>query len=110
VTNYRTGHEAEKRAADFLAGKGFKVLEMNWKTRLCEIDIVAEKNGTVHLVEVKYRNNVHQGRGVDYITAKKLRQMRLAAELWVNENRWDGEYVLSAISMDAANTEFIEQI
>ncbi len=110
MSNYTTGHEAEKRAAEFLLTRGFKVQELNWKTRYCEIDIVAARGRTIHLVEVKYRKNDYHGAGLDYITPKKLKQMSLAAELWVNGHDWKGDYVLSVISMDSSNIEFIEQI
>jgi Holliday junction resolvase-like predicted endonuclease len=32
---------------------------------------------------VKYRRNANQGSGLEYVTSKKLEQMRFAAENWV---------------------------
>src|SRR5688500_13259101 len=84
MSNYSAGHRAEKTAAEYLTYKGFTVRELNWKTRYCEIDIVAEKNNALYLVEVKSRTNNKQGIGLDYITPKKLRQMQFAAEMWVS--------------------------
>lgn len=99
MTNYSTGHNAEKIAADYLQDHGFTVQELNWKTRYCEIDIVAEKNKVMYFVEVKYRKNDYQGTGFDYITSKKLKQMAFAAELWVQENTWKNSYQLAAIEL-----------
>jgi Holliday junction resolvase-like predicted endonuclease len=110
VTNYASGHAAEKAAADYLHRQGFTVRELNWKTRYCEIDIVAEKQAVVYFVEVKSRRNSRQGYGTDYITGQKLRQMRFAAELWVSEHRWTGEYQLAAISIDAGRIQFIDEL
>ncbi len=70
MTNYTTGHDAEKIAAKYLERHGYKILEMNWKTRYCEIDIVAEKNSIVYLTEVKYRKSLAYGSGLEYITPK----------------------------------------
>lgn len=109
-SNYLAGHNAEKRAAEYLKSHGYKIIGLNWKTRYCEIDIIAEKSRTAYFVEVKYRKNDRQGRGLDYITPGKLRQMGFAAEMWVNNMDWPGDYVLSAIGIDGENYEFIESL
>lgn len=110
MTNYASGHTAEKKAAKYLEQQGFKVKELNWKTRYCEIDIVAEKNKTVWFVEVKSRKNSRQGFGYEYITPKKINQMRFAAEMWVQNNKWFGDYRLAVISVDGEEITFIEDL
>lgn len=99
MTTFDTGRKAEQVAADFLQRKGCKILEQNWRTRWCEIDVVAQKQSTVYFCEVKYRLRITQGGGLDYITPKKVDQMRFAAELWVQSNNWNGEYQLCAIEV-----------
>lgn len=100
MTNYAHGHEAEKQAARYLKKQGYKVMELNWRRPRAEIDIVArKKRGPVSFVEVKYRESNSQGSGLEYITPRKLEQMRFAAELWVAENKYDGEYVLAALEV-----------
>ena len=94
-----TGSKAETAASVYLEMRGYKVLERNWRRPRCEIDIVASKDGVRHFVEVKYRRDDSQGGGLEAITPTKLRQMRLAAEMWVEENEWPGEYVVSAIEV-----------
>lgn len=107
-TNHQTGHDAEKAAAEYLQGSGFKVLDLNWRTKYCEIDIVAEKDKTVFFVEVKYRKNDAFGTGLDYLTTKKLRQMRFAAELWVVERKWEGDYQLAAVEVSGQDFSDIQ--
>lgn len=106
------GQYAEEKAAEFLSNNGYKILDRNWKTRQCEIDIVAKKNSCVYFVEVKYRTTSSQGTGFEYITDVKLRQMSFAAEYWVVKNRWEGEFVLSGMSVSGTgfDIEFIEVI
>ncbi len=94
-----TGREAERRAAEYLQTQGYEIIDQNWRTRYCEIDIIAVNSGRVHFVEVKYRAHNLQGAGLDYITARKLDQMRFAAEMWVQEHDWRGDYSLSAIEV-----------
>lgn len=93
------GRKAEAAACEYLQANGYKILSQNWRTRYCEIDIVATKQEAVFFVEVKYRSSARQGTGIEYITPKKLEQMQFAAEWWVLHHGWQGEYCLSAISL-----------
>ncbi|HKU18508.1 MAG TPA: YraN family protein [Candidatus Saccharimonadales bacterium] len=99
MTTTETGQQAEAAAAAFLERNGCTVLERNWRTRLCEIDIVAERAGIVYFCEVKYRKSARQGSGLEYITPQKLRQMAFAAESWVHAHGWQGEYELCGIEV-----------
>lgn len=110
MSNYSTGHEAEKRAAQYLQSQGFRIRGLNWKTPRCEIDIIAEKDKAIYFVEVKYRRTAHQGSGLDYITPRKLSQMQYAAQTWVTQNNWPGEYQLAVISIDGDDITLVEQI
>ena len=102
------GRKAENAASEYLQSKGFKIRDQNWRTRWCEIDIVAEfskKTGlfklerSIHFVEVKYRKSTTQGDGLEYITHKKQQQMQRAAEFWINEHNYSGDYQLDAIAV-----------
>lgn len=99
MTTTETGRRAEAAAAEFLKRKGCKIIIKNWRTRMCEIDIIAQRGGVVYFCEVKYRRTALQGAGLDYITAKKLQQMQFAAESWVHANSYRGECQLSAIEV-----------
>ncbi len=102
------GRGAEKAAAKYLANHGMKIVYLNWRTRRAEIDIVAEetrKTGLlkrqkiIHFVEVKYRKSADFGDGLEYITSKKLQQLEFAANQWVHENQWTGDYQIDAIAV-----------
>jgi uncharacterized protein (TIGR00252 family) len=99
MSNYSAGHSAEKVAAKYLEAQGYKIRGLNWKTKYCEIDVVAEKAKRIFFVEVKYRKHLDWGGGLDYITAKKISQMRFAAEMWASNNKWTGDYQLAAIEL-----------
>jgi ribonuclease HII len=102
----KTGRQAEAVAAEFLHRQGINVLARNWRTRWCEIDIVAEHNGALYFVEAKYRSNPDFGAGLDYITPRKLIQMAFAAEFWLAQHKALGrEYRLSAIELSGLNPE-----
>jgi len=103
VTTFDTGRKAETIAASFLQHKGCTVIAQNWRTRWCEIDIVAERQSIIYFCEVKYRAHDYQGTGLDYITPKKLRQMRFAANFWVASYDWRGEAQLCAIEVSGSD-------
>lgn len=81
------GQVAETFAAEYLESEGFVVVERNWKTKWCEIDIIATKDDVLHFVEVKYRRNDRSGDGLEAITPKKQQQMHFAAQLWLHTHQ-----------------------
>lgn len=103
MTNYQHGQQAEVAATQYLQDQGYKILARNWRTRYCEIDIVAMSKDTIYFVEVKYRATSRQGTGLDYITPKKLQQMRFAAEIWITNHHWYGEVSLAALEVSGPN-------
>jgi ribonuclease HII len=106
------GKRAEDEAANYLKRHGYTIVERNWKTRWCEIDIVATKDKVVHFVEVKYRGKADQGGGIAAITQSKLRQMRFAAELWLTRAP-DVDAVMSVIELHGETPEvsaFLERV
>lgn len=97
-SNYM-GAVAEEAAAEYLQRNGHEIIERNWKTKYCEIDIVSQKNGTVYFTEVKYRKQPNQGGGLAAITPKKLRQMQFAAKVYVQAQRIkDTDLLLAAMA------------
>lgn len=93
------GRRAETSAANYLVRLGYTIIDRNWRTRWCEIDIIAEKAGVFYFVEVKYRRTTAQGSGLDYITNQKLGQMHFAAEFWLARHGGDADYRLSAVEV-----------
>lgn len=83
-TTKQIGDAGEIRAVEYLKLQGHSILDRNWKTRWCEIDIISKANDTVYFVEVKYRKNGSSGDGFAAITNAKLRQMTFAAEYYVS--------------------------
>ncbi|HVX58410.1 MAG TPA: YraN family protein [Candidatus Saccharimonadales bacterium] len=104
------GRLAEAAVTELLKARGYKILDQNWRTRLCEIDIVAAKGKIAYFVEVKYRASNNQGDGFEYITPRKLSQMSFASEVWVQENSWSGDYRLMAAAVTGADAEDIELV
>lgn len=77
-----TGVKAEKIVAKYLESEGHIILARNWKTKVCEIDIVSQKSDKIYFTEVKYRKNSDHGSGLEAITKQKLSQMEFAAKCY----------------------------
>lgn len=84
LTTRLIGDASETAAANELVRRGHKIIERNWKTKYCEIDIISKKGDTVYFTEVKHRKNDKAGDGLAAITPRKLRQMEFAAKLYVH--------------------------
>ncbi len=73
------GAAAEKLAAAYLARRGLRVLERNWRIRGGEIDLVCADGGTLVFVEVRLRTRTEFGGAIESITLAKQRRLILAA-------------------------------
>ena len=89
-TSKSVGDDAENLVAEQLVRLGHEIVERNWKTRFCEIDIVSRMNEDIYFTEVKYRKSHTEGGGIAAITPKKLRQMKFAAQLYAAYKNTDG--------------------
>lgn len=85
-TSKQIGDAAETAAARYLEKHGHKIIERNWKTRYCEVDIITRLGDTIYFTEVKYRRQSSQGGGLAAITPQKLNQMKFAAEVYSQSN------------------------
>ena len=83
---HRRGRAGESAAAAYLEGRGWRVLERNWRFYHKEVDLVVERDGVVAFVEVKTRSADGWGHPLEAITAGKRRELRLAALGWIAAN------------------------
>lgn len=102
------GNEGEKKAADYLESNEYQITDRNWKTKWCEIDIIANKGDTLYFVEVKYRKNGNAGDGFAAITKTKLRQMAFAAEYYQAVHPKMQNVKLAVISITGDKLEYLE--
>jgi len=82
-----SGAEGEDAAVRFLESRGYRIVERNYRTRLGEIDVIAEEGRTLVFVEVKSRlNDRFGGPGAAVTPAKQARIARLA-QLYLLQRR-----------------------
>ncbi len=99
LTTKHIGGIAESAVTDYLLKHGHEILDRNWRTKICEIDIISQKGDTIYFTEVKYRKNADYGDGFAAITDQKLRQMKFAAEYYALKHKYGGLIQLAAASV-----------
>jgi len=78
------GKAGEKMALEFLQGKGWNILEQNWRSGHKEIDIIAEAGGELIIVEVKVRKSIGGERLEEHFTRKKQQHLIRAAGAYLD--------------------------
>ena len=77
------GAWGERKAANYLRRRGYRIVDRNCAYRQGEIDIVAEKGGFVVFVEVKLRKDSDHGEAKEFVTAAKQQRILAAAQMWL---------------------------
>ncbi|MBI4437277.1 MAG: YraN family protein [Candidatus Omnitrophica bacterium] len=81
------GKAGEILAQRFLQGKGYKILEKNFRCRFGEIDLVAKEGGEIVFIEVKSRNGTAFGFPEEQIPWKKRRRLIRLAQFYLKRRR-----------------------
>ncbi len=79
------GNIGEERAVDYLRAQGYIIRHQNWTSGKKELDIVAEKENTLVVVEVKTRSTEYFEHPKEAITNAKIRNIVGAAEAYIFE-------------------------
>jgi putative endonuclease len=98
-----TGNYGEELAKEYLIKQGYKIIELNWRIRHLEIDIIAKHKNTIVFVEVKTRTNEYWGNPSDAITKSKQRYLVNAAHEYLTIKEIDDEARFDVIAIITEN-------
>ena len=93
------GKWGEAFAADYLAKKGYEILEQNWFFAKAELDIIAQKGEILVICEVKTRNSSFFGDPQDFVTPSKIKLLVKAANEYVISRDLDVEVRFDVIAV-----------
>ena len=79
------GRLGEDIAAEYLQGRGLRILDRNWRCGSGELDIVAMDDGVIVVCEVKTRSTDAFGQAVSAVGTDKARRLRRLAVLWLRD-------------------------
>jgi len=104
------GKRGEALAWNFLRKRGCSILEKNFRTRFGEIDVIAQREGTVIFIEVKTRRNENFGAPSEAVDWRKRQRLARAAEAFLQtrnlEDRPTRFDILSVIWDGAGEPQF----
>lgn len=80
----KTGVWGEVYAARYLRDNGYEILDANYVCRFGELDIVAQKNGVICIVEVKTRNEKTQISPMEAVDEGKRQRIEMAAKSFLS--------------------------
>ncbi|MCK5581016.1 MAG: YraN family protein [Candidatus Omnitrophica bacterium] len=83
------GARGESLAVDFLKRQGYSIVQQNYRVPFGEIDIVAKDKDAVCFVEVKTRESLSCGSGLEAISRAKQRRIIRTAAWYLQEKGWE---------------------
>lgn len=78
------GRTGEHLAAETLIGRGYRILERNFRCSYGEIDLVAEDENDLIFIEVKTRRGTAYGRPEEAVTLRKQRKLLEIASYYLD--------------------------
>jgi len=106
------GEKGEDLASRYLRKKGYKVLARNYKNRLGEIDIIAEKDNVVVFVEVKTRSGSRFGHPFEAVNKTKRQKLQKVALLYLKRypRQYPARFDVLSITIREKSNPLIEHI
>lgn len=101
------GRSGERKAAKFLSRKGYKILELNYRCRFGEIDIIAADGDVTVFVEVKTRSSDKFGLGYESVVRSKQDKLMKTAQHYMMENG-ESPARFDVVSIDGGRVTHIE--
>lgn len=89
----------EQAVKAYLVNNGIKILEMNYRCRIGEIDIIGIEEECLVFFEVKYRKDSSYGSPFEAINIKKQNTIRKVAQYYSLKLKWDGFYRFDCIGI-----------
>ncbi|MCH5328041.1 MAG: YraN family protein [Coprobacter sp.] len=106
------GKTGEQIAAEYLIEHGYDIRETNWRSGRFEIDIIATRETTLVIVEVKTRQTDVFGMPEDAVDNRKIRHLINAADAYIRMTGLPFEIRFDIISVicnnDGCQIEHIE--
>jgi putative endonuclease len=100
------GKLGEELAVEFLRKEGYEILETNWTFQKAEIDIIAQKENILAVVEVKTRSSLEFGLPQDFVKPKKIQLLVKAINEYVVSKDLDIEVRFDIIAVHKENKSF----
>lgn len=93
------GKKGEQLAVDFLLKNGYDIAERNYRFDKAEVDIIANKDDVLTIVEVKTRSTTNFGNPQDFVKPKQIKSLVKAVDEYVTVNNLNVEVRFDIIAI-----------
>ncbi|PKG53392.1 MULTISPECIES: YraN family protein [Olleya] len=100
------GEKGEQLAVDFLIDNKYAILERNYRFNKAEVDIIAQKEDVLAIIEVKTRSTSTFGNPQDFVKPKQIQRLVTAVDHYVSSNKLDVEVRFDIIAIVKQNKQF----
>ncbi|MFO0321582.1 MAG: YraN family protein [Bacteroidota bacterium] len=97
--NNAKGKLGELHALNYLIKNNYRILAKNWRHRHLEIDLIAQKDNILVIIEVKLRSSNSYGNPEDFVLLKKQKNLIAAANEYIIQNNLNNETRFDIISI-----------
>lgn len=102
------GRYGEDRAAAYLMGKGYEILERNWRCGHLELDLICRRGNLLVMVEVKTRRE-REERPDELLNRKKRKNLLTAADAYVRAKGARAELRFDLLVVTGEEIEHIKE-
>lgn len=85
----KLGAKVERIVSKYLAAQGFVILEMNYRCKQGEVDIIARDEKYYVFIEVKYRNTTKYGTPQEAVGVAKQKRISKVAQYYLYHQHLD---------------------
>ena len=93
------GNKGEQLAVDYLKKQHYKILARNYRFQKAEIDIIAQKDDILAVIEVKTRSSSYFGNPQDFVNKKKIELLVKATNHYIEIHDLDLEIRFDIIAI-----------
>jgi len=97
----KLGDWGERRAAEFLQGQGYRIIERNWRCAAGEVDVIAWDGTCLAFIEVRTRRNRRYGTPEESVTlAKQVKLIALAQTYLQRHPELECEWRIDVVAVE----------
>lgn len=111
MNNIEKGKFGEKLARDYLINKGYKIIDINYRNKIGEIDIIAIHKEILIFIEVKSRTSNNYGYPYEAVNYKKQQKIVNSSLIYIKSKSYDKfQYRYDIIEVYLTNNSKINHI
>ena len=100
------GKKGEQLAVDFLIENGYDIVERNYRFNKAEVDIIAQKEDVLAIIEVKTRSTADFGNPQDFVKPKQIKNLVKAVDEYVTVNNLEVDVRFDIIAIVKEEQQF----